>query len=304
MELAEYYKIMEPEDNSRVLVTGKKAIPIALYLAGKSRKNSRNVKTHALISEESKVRDITEEIYIVKEKFPEHLESIENGITRTTFEKTEFERFTTKTKYDYLIYYSDHLEKQDLEKITYLKPKKTLLHIPLKYSMALEIKKKRMFSKKTEIKTLKQLLKQNGAQIEKYEADKKTLIVIMKGLKKDFDVKSADLKKTGEKIIKEVEKYFRYTKNGAEFAVKTKDKEFLLYVRTKGVLNKQLQYNFTFLNGRISIPSGPTIRRSKQFEIIVLPNTKVFEDELNSKDILILSKQKAVEVFQETYIPM
>lgn len=170
--------------------------------------------------------------------------------------------------------------------------------------MALEIEKKGIFSKKTEIKTLKQLLKQNGAQIERYEADKKNLIIIMKGLKKGFDVKSADLEKAGKKIIKEVEKYFKYTKNGAEFAVKTEDKEFLLYIRTKGVLNKQLQYNFTFLNGRIGIPSGPTIRRSKQFEIIVLPNTEVFVNELNSKDVLILSKQKAVEIFQEPYIPM
>ena len=303
MELAEYYQILNPENNSRILVTGRKAIPIALYLAGKAAKEGKNVKTHALISEESEIKDITDEIYIVKEKFPEHLESIEKGLPRTTFEKIDFEKFTNKSKYDYLVYYSKHLEKHDLKRIIQLNTKKILLHIPLSYTMPLEYIKKGIFSKKKEIKTLKQLLISNGSKIEKYEADEKNLIVILKGLKKEFEVKFSDLGKASEKIIKEIEGHIQYTNKGAEFGIRTEDNEFILYIKTKDIANSPYLYNFIFLNGRITTSNGPTKIISKEFDIVVLPNTRVFENELNKKEILIVSKQKAVEIFKEHYSP-
>jgi|GEM_PF-5142171 len=304
MKFINYYKLLNPEDKTRILVTGKEAIPLSLFLTGKAKEENKLIEATAIISEENEIQNIREEIYLVKEKYPELKKTIEKGISKTNFERTNFKDFESKLKYDYFIFYKDNLTEEDLKKTIQLKIKKQLLNLPISYSMLIENNKKSLFFKKEELKSLKQLLEEAGAKISFYEADEKRLIILLEGLKKSFKTKQADIEKTSERIIKELEKYLKYIKGGANFAVKSEDGEYLYYIKIEDKKTSAFEYNFIFLNGVINKKKGEVKTRSKKYKIIVIPNTPVFRKELEKKEVIITTKEKAVQIFQENYAPI
>ena len=304
MKFVHYYKLLKPENSTRVLVCGEKAIPLALFLAGKAKEEGKLVESTALVSGDSEIQSINEEIYLLKEEYPDIKQTIENGLSKTSFEKTSLEEFNSKLNFDYLIFYSNELKKEDLIKVIKLKLKKVILNLPISYSMPLESEEKKLFIKKKEVKSLRELLKKHGAQIEFYDSDDKRIITSFFGLKKAFSIKQANIDDLSNEVIKEFHKYLKFVREGSTFALKSKDDEYLYYIRVYEKKNSPFQYNFIFLNGTDEKEVGKIRTRSKQYEVIVLPNTPVFKKELDEKEVLITTKERAVQIFQETYSPI
>ncbi len=304
MEFIHYYKLLKPENNTRVLVCGENAIALALFLSGKAKEEGKTIESTALLPEETEVQSINEEIYSLKQEYPKIKETLEKGLSRTNFEKTGLVEFNSKLKFDYLVFYTEELKKEHLKAIIKLKLKKIILNLPISYSMPIENQKKTLFIKKKQVNSLRQLLKKHGAQVEFYDSDDKRLIVLFSNLKKAFELKQAYIDDIANDIIKDYHKYLKFIKEGSVFALKSRDEEYLYYIRVYEKRNSPYKYNFIFLNGTTEKEIGEIKTRSKEYEIIILPNTPVFKKELDKKEVIITTKERAVQIFQETYSPI
>ncbi len=304
MDFEKCFKLLNPESNKRVIVATAEPVSVALYLAGKAKEQGKVVEATALTANLEEDKSIRDKVYEIEEKHPELKEVIEKGLPKTVFEKTSFENFQTKLKYDYLVFEQNKIEKKHFEKIISLGIKKAVVSLPLSYFMPMEAYETKFFLiKKRAMKSLKQLLEEAGAHISYYDAEGQSLIVVFESIEKALEFKQAGLEKASEEIVKELEKYLKYVKENAEFAVKSEDGEYLYYIKTMQGEKGFFEYELIYFNGMHKISVKDKKTKGKKYEIAVLPNTRVFQKELEKKEVIITTKTEAVKLFQETYSP-
>jgi hypothetical protein len=107
----------------------------------------------------------------------------------------------------------------------------------------------------------------------------------------------------GKMIAKELIEYIIYLKPDAGLAIESSDKEYLYYVQGEKRKDEPLQCDFVCLDGQTSWRGDETRANSRKFSVIVLPNTERFRGEFEQKGILILSKEKAFELYGEEVEP-
>ena len=88
-----------------------------------------------------------------------------------------------------------------------------------------------------------------------------------------------------------------------KFGIESDDKEYIYFIQGQKIRNAPIQCTFVFLDGKGSWATPDSKEESRSFLIIVLPNTDIFKRELEDKEIIILGKEKAFELYGEKIEP-
>ncbi|NYZ80046.1 hypothetical protein H0N95_02230 [Candidatus Micrarchaeota archaeon] len=302
MELNQYYELLEPKDGDRILVTGDKSIPIALYLAGVANKKSMKVSCVALVSKNAEIKSDIEEVEIARKNYLEHLSFIEAGLPYSSFEKTELESYSPRETFSKCVVKKDTVNEGDFIKLGKIVKGKVLFVLPLRYFRHFEVAEKGTFIHEFKDVSFRQALRLAGFAVLKYEISDDKLVALTEIVKVDermlkSGIKPVPLEKSAKIIADEIEHFVQFAENGSKFAVESDDREYLYIITVADVQNAPYKYSITFLDGKAEAITTGVRMNSKKFSVIAVPNIETFRAEAESKDIIIIGKEKVQRIF-------
>lgn len=307
--LEKYYEILKISEGDRILVAGLDSLAKALYIAGKAKKNGLNVGVHALIDPNSSMLSEDSAIEYAKDNLKEEYKLMKDSANSITFSTGDLKTYGSKSVFNKAVVEIEDLPilpdvLSSIDKIT-IGEKRVLLDLSFKLLRKIRVVTKKLFGKKEELLSLRQFLTGLGFQINFYDAVGQRLLCCLNArpFSSKADISLLSLEEFGEQIRKEVMDYLIYVKTGVQFCIVSDNKEYMYFVQdsSKGE-NEPIRVNFIFLDGTASWESEAKIQ-SRSYSIIVLPNTENFKKELESKEVLIISKERAFEFYGENVEP-
>ena len=310
MKLEEYYARLEIKNGDRILVDGIDSLLIGLYATGRAKKEGINVSVHALVSPKSKIRSDIDAIRHAKRNIGEkEAKYMESGASSTTFSTETMMAHKTKNLFNKSVIEVEELDStlSQLSKASLLSKENNsiLLSLPLKFFRRITITTKKLFGEKTETMSFRQFLQRLGFSISYYDISGDRLICIC-SIKKFTPPQRTQLitfDEFGEMIQHEIIEYIVYTQTDVKYVIQSDDNEYLYFIQTEKTKNQPITCNFFFLDGKGKWSTAKPKIKSRNFSIIVMPNTNNFMKELQQKDVLILSKERAFEVYGEKIEP-
>lgn len=297
MELKELYKELEEEirETNKVLFLGNEALLKALYIAGRSREEGRNLKTKAVVPPDSDIKNEEDAMERAQEKF------VKDGIPNTYYRIGNIEM--EDEKYPLIIDFRGN-QFENLEgTVERLEEKgKILMKLPERYIYPIETTSKGFLRKKKKLKSTKKAIEDLNFEVETYKLLKSNEILVKakeKNFKKPYlQIDFPDLSKLGEKIAKETLPHARYAMRRSNFCVKSDDENYLyVFEEVENQNKKPLKFQFEFLTGEASYEGSEEKRKSKRFKVRVLPNLNRFRKQLEEEDKLIIPKKRIKDYY-------
>ena len=294
----EYYSHIG--EAQKPLVIGEESIQIALFLSGKAKLEGKDLYSVALVNEEALVQTIPGAVGVARTKHPMDSKEIEKGTPRIKLEKRALE--DVEGNFDFCIINKKAITIEELTKLGKILKGKLVLNLSLSNLRRIQIEKKGLLGKKTVFKSLKQYFMDNKLKVISYDIKDKRMILSLEFKETKFsDLMFINHYKEADLIIKEIQDNVKFTKNNSTYCIVSDDKEYLYYINVQGKAQSGLDYNFTFLDEKVTrkVP----YKRGKVFSIIVMPNLKVFKEDIEAKEILIVPKKEIAKLFGETNEP-
>ena len=309
MKLDKCYELLKIADKDRILVDCMESLLLSAYIIGRAKKEGLNIVVHAIVDPESKILSEMDALGYAKKNFRRDFDMISEGVSLMTFTVGELAAYSTKATFNKVV-----LEREDapsvlssLSKANQLSDgeKKVVLSLPFQFFRRFTIARKQFFGEKKEIMSFRQLLAGLGFQISFYDAVEDRLICVfsVKNFDGKFGLSPISFDEFGDSIRKEIIDYIVYTSTEARFGIESDDKEYIYFIRGQKTRNEPIQCTFVFLDGKGSWATPDSKEESRSFLIIVLPNTYTFKRELDEKEIVVLGKEKAFELYGEKIEP-
>jgi hypothetical protein len=310
MKLEEYYTRLEVKKGDRILVDGMNSLLIGLYVAGRAKKEGLNVSTHALVNPQSKIHSDIDAIRHAKKNLDKkETEYMEAGASSTTFSAETMMAHRTKNLFNKSILEVEELDNtlRQLSRASSMTMENNyvLLSFPLKFFRPINIITKKLFGEKKETMSFRQFLLRLGFKIAYYDISGDRLICVC-SIRKFAPPKKTQLVTFDEfsyMIQHEILEYIVYTQTDVKYVIQSDDGEYLYFIQAEKTKNQPIACNFFFLDGKGKWSTDKPKIKSRNFSIIVMPNTDNFMKELQQKDVLILSKERAFEVYGEKIEP-
>ena len=309
MRFEEYYALLKVSDKDKILIGGMDSILLASYIAGRAKREGLNVSVHALINPKSKVRSEMDAVKYAKSNLKKDAKTIADGAAMVAFSVEKTLDYETRGYFNKVRLEADNFDNivQKLSKINQMTERErlVLLELPFQFFRKVRVVTKHFMGEKTEEMSFRQFLKSAGCQVSQYDAIEKRLFCLFNMAKFNAPTKiePLGLDEFGSLIRKEILEYILYVRTDALLTIESDDNEYLYFVRGEKTENKPIKCEFVFLDGRGSwIDKKPNIN-SRDFSVIVLPDTANFRKEFEEKDILIVNKKKAFELYGEEVEP-
>jgi len=309
MKLEEYYQRLNVQNGDRILVDCADSLIVSLYLAGKAKKNGLNVTVRALVDPNSPILSEGDAVEYAKTKFKEDYSVIAEGAPIVTFSVESLTTLKTKSIFNKVLLQRENLTDtiKTLMKINEITTgeKLVMLDLSFQFFRRLNAVRKQMFGEKKETMSFRQFLKSAGCQLGFYDAIGERLICLL-NLGKCTPPQALSLvglDEFGDMIRKEILNYIVYLKTDSQYCIESDDKEYLYFIRGEKTENQPISCEFIFFDGK-STWIGPEQKdMSRNFYVIVLPNTDTFRREVENKEVLVLNKEKTFELYGEKVEP-
>jgi len=309
MKLEEYYKKLKVQNGDRILVDCPDSLIVSLYLAGKAKKDGLRVTVRALVNPNSPILSESDAVEYAKTHFKGDYSTIAEGAPIITFSVEELMTLKTKSIFNKVLIQREDLTDiiKTLVRISEITSgeKLVMLDLSFQFFRRLNVVRKQMFGEKKEVMSFRQFLRSAGCQLNFYDAVGERLICLV-NLGKCSPPQALALvgfDELGDMIRKEILNYIVYLKTDSQYCIESDDKEYLYFIRGEKTENQPIMCEFIFFDGK-GTWSGPEQKdRSRNFYIIVLPNTEAFRGEVESKEIMILGKEKTFELYGEKVEP-
>jgi len=309
MKLEEYYRKLNVQNGDRILVDCADSLIVSLYLAGKAKKNGLSVTVRALVDPNSPILSESDAVEYAKAKFKDDYDVIAEGAPIVTFSVEGLMTLKTKRIFNKVL-----LQREDLTDIikTLIRvneittgEKLVMLDLSFQFFRRLNAVRKQMFGEKKETMSFRQFLMSAGCQLNFYDAIGERLVCLV-NLGKCSPPQAlalVGLDEFGDMIRKEILNYIVYLKTDSQYCIESDDKEYLYFIRGEKTENQPIRCEFIFFDGKGTWSSPDSKDRSRNFYIIVLPNTDTFKKEVESKEVLVLNKEKTFELYGEKVEP-
>ena len=309
MKLDKCYGLLKIVDKDRILVDCNESLLFGAYLIGRAKKEKLNVTVHAIVNPDSKILSETDALGYAKTNFKRDFNTISEGVSLMTFTVGELSAYSTKATFNKMVLERDDVPSilPSLSKADQLTDgeKTVVLSLPFSFFRRFTVARKQLFGEKKETMSFRQLLASLGFQVSFYDAIEDRLICMfsIKAFNDKFSLSLTSFDEFSDSIRKEIIGYIVYTSTEAKFGIESDDKEYIYFVRGQKTRNEPIQCTFVFLDGKGSWATPDSKDESRSFLVIVLPNTDTFKRELDDKEIIVLSKEKAFELYGEKIEP-
>lgn len=309
MELDKCYELLRIADKDRILVDCMESLLLGAYIIGRAKKEKLSITVHAIVNPSSKILSETDALGYAKKSFKRDFDMISEGVSLMTFTVGDLSVYSTKAMFNKVV-----LEREDvpsilpsLSKANQLTDgeKTVVLSLPFPFFRRFTVVRKQFFGEKREVMSFRQLLASLGLQIGFYDAIEDRLVCTLsaKAFNGKFSMSLTSFDEFSDSIRKEILEYIVYTDTEAKFGIESDDKEYIYFIRAQKTRNEPIQCTFVFLDGKGSWATPDSKDESRSFLIIVLPNTETFKRELDGKEIIVLGKEKAFELYGEKLEP-
>ncbi len=283
------------EENEKALFLGEKSLSRALYTAGKLKKKGKEIKSRAIIPQDSSIK--TEEEAMRQGK----KEDKKEGIPYTTYRIGKIKKEDKKYK---TIVDERPNQIQKLEETTKKVKKngKIILILPIDYIYPLKATYKGFLKEKEKKKTLKEILEDQKLELEKQkilEGEEEIIVKIKnKGFKKKYlSQRPMNLEEMGKEIEKEIMPEIEYAREGSSFCIESEDKELLYHVKKVKETSGETKMKFSLPTGEMEHETEIGGEENKLFKIDVKPNIKKHKEEIKEKDDLIMLKERIKDYY-------
>jgi len=305
MEFDRYYSLLKVSDGDNILIDSRDSLVIGLYLAGRAKRENKKIIVHALVRQDAAIQSEADAINYASEHLPNAFDDISEGTALVKFSAVSLAIYTSNSIHNKAILEKEEMGDllQALAKIdsVTMGGKLVLLNLPFKFFGRVRVVKKSFFKEKTEIESFRQFLAGEGFSIGFFDVVESRLFCLVNAKKFDPRANIAFLSfdELGELIHKEIMEYIIYLKADNRIGVESLDKEYIYVVQAEMTHDQPLECDFICLDGRGKWTDTANRENAKHFSIIVLPNVETFRKELESKDILVMSKEKVFELYAE-----
>lgn len=298
MEPEKLYKEIKKdlENQEKILFLGGKSLLHALYTAGRTRKERKNIKAQAIIPPDSEIRNEEKAIEKAEDK-----ETVKNGTPDTYYRVGNLKM--EKEKYPLIIDFRTspitHLPKtmkklQDKGKIA--------MKLSNNYIYPLKTTVKKFLRKKKKLKSTRKTLKDMNLNIETYKVLEDQDIFIkaqVKNFKHPYiDIEPAPLKEVSENITKEILPQAKFAREGSSFSIESEDEEFLYDIqKIKDTRKGSLELQYNFLTGEKTHKKDIKGRKGKKFKVEVKPDLPRFREEIEDSERLIIPKDRIKDYY-------
>jgi hypothetical protein len=309
MELDRYYSLLNVKEGDRIIVDSKDSLILGMYIAGQAKKTGLRVSVQVIVKPDSPILSDMDAVSHAKTSFQKEYGTIAEGATLITFSVGTLAAFSTNNIFNKAIISRDDTTDiiQTLSKVSQITTgeKLVLFDLSFEFFRKFVISRKQMFGEKKEIMSFRQLLASLGMQIGFYDAIGSRLLCLCnaKSFDAKFSLSTVDFSDLGDMIRKEIFEYIVYSKPDALYSIESGDKEYLYFIQNEKTENQPISCQFIFLDGKADWSTPESQKNSRNFIIVVLPNTDAFRKELEGKEILIITKEKAFELYGEEVEP-
>ncbi|GEM_PF-6929904 len=300
MSFEKIYSLLEAKTGYRFLIFGE-ALPLALYIGGRGIQEKKILSMDVLVQGTAKYRD--EEMAMIA--FHEFSETMDLGVSRCSVSHGDILAYHG-VKVNGVVYASDMIEPEDLEKLAQLimPGGKIILSISKQFFDPVMVEEKSLFKKTVTMTSFRRLLMASGFSINYYDIESERLLCRLTVNK--FDKKPLGLQlpilsheDAAKRILDNIKPLIKATAGGSNYAIR--ENEYIYLVSVADVQGPN-QYRVVFLSGETMIEES-SAGKGKHFDIYILPNVATFIKELELRDVLIVGKERVLELFGEHYVP-
>lgn len=309
MRLEEYYNRLGIKNGDRILVDCADSLIVGMYLAGRAKKGGMSVTVRALVDPNSPMLSENDAVEYAKARFKDDYATISDGAPIITFSVEGLMALKTKSIFNKVLLQREDLTDiiKTLSRVNEITTgeKLVMLDLSFQFFRRLNAVRKKMFGETKETLSFRQFLEGTGCRVGFYDAIGERLVCLA-NLGKCNPPQALALvsfDETGDMIRKEILDYIVYLKTDSQYCIESEDKEYLYFIRGEKTENQPIRCEFIFFDGKGSWNGPEQKDLSRNFYIIVLPNTNAFRREVESKEVLILGKQKAFELYGEKVEP-
>lgn len=306
--LEKYCDFLAPKSGDRILVVGDKALPIALYVAGKAKSVGASVYAKALISQSSSITNESRALDSMSEEGTDAVKTMESGVPLVSYLIGDFFSEPTAQPYNKIVFVHDFIEHlaEKVGKIASLTSQggTVLFEFPMSFARPMPITRKGFIGSKTETFSLRQLLLAFGFNIQYYDLLGKKLfckaqLASLNRKMLQSEAKMLEHAEWADAARKELMPTILAAAGGSKFAVKSDSGEYLFLTQVEDVRDSPVRISFIFPDGRHDWDDGVAKENNKNFSVIVLPNTESLSKEIEAKEILIILKKRIGELYAQ-----
>jgi len=306
MEFQDYYEALNVQDKDHILITGEKALFLALYIAGKASTDNKEVRARALIPKESKISSISEALESEKEKYAEFYPTLKKGVVSTSFGRhTLFEQSST-LRFNKIFLKKDAWDfKQFAEELKKMYSISTdNLQITVKNGTdvfrKLEKKTRGMLRSKTEMITFRRYLKDCGLTLlsqdikDNDSITNAQLTLKLKSIPSNYTF--LDKQNWAENVIAEIGQ-ITLALQPETFVIKKDDYYYIISMTPR--TDNKAEFTVRYFDWEVKETRIISEIYAKNILIIALPAVQTIEKEIREKELIVVSPEKALELFRQ-----
>jgi hypothetical protein len=299
MSFEKFYTTLNPKNGQRFLIFGE-ALPMALYLGGRAMKDKKVISLDALV--ESTAEYTNEQSAMASNKDTSKM--MELGISRCSISHGDILAYHGALKVNGVIYNSDVIESAHFEKLSQIVQPggRIILSLSKKYFNPLLLEEKSFFRKYSKMTSFREILIASGITIDYYGIENNRLLCVCRIRK--FNRKYLKeqppfipLEDAGKNILNSYKSLIKSTVGDSQYAIR--EGEYLYYVEVQEEQGPY-QYRVVFMDGEYYFEESSS-GKGKHFNIYVLPNIRTFIEELELRDVLIVGRDRILELFGDHY---